>query len=102
LIEADISRYIEDVLLGLGGIECEVFVSDGEGRLWVSADPKNGVQLASPGKVIKDLPTDLIKQLSEQGKSFELEKDLDYIVKRFFVDPAGRGVVIFARLPKHD
>jgi serine/threonine protein kinase len=99
LVEADVSRSIEEVLLGLGGVECELSVSDGKGTLWASADPENGVRLATPGQVIDGLPPELVDRMGEQGKPFEVENDSAYIGKRFYVDPAGRGVVIFARLP---
>ena len=102
LIEADIRRFIEDVLLGLGGIECEVYLSDGEGKLWASADPRNGVRLATPGQVLSGLPSDIAKQMAEQGESFIVAKDQAYVGKRFYVDPTGRGIVIFARLLEND
>lgn len=102
LIEADIAGRIEEVMLGLGGVESEVFVADGKGELWVSADPENGVKMARPGQVIGDLPPELAERMGEQGRPFEIEQDYEFIGKRFFVDPAGRGVFIFARLPENE
>jgi serine/threonine protein kinase len=102
LIEADIAGRIEEVMLGLGGVECEVFVSDGHGELWVSADPKNGVKMAPPGQLIEELPPELVQHMGEQGKPFDIEQEYDFIGKRFYVDPAGRGVFIFARLPEDE
>ncbi|TWT84710.1 Serine/threonine-protein kinase PrkC [Planctomycetes bacterium CA13] len=103
LIESDIARQIEEILLGLGGVECEVYVADGEGgRLWASASPTAGVQLATSGQVISGLPSEIVEQMSEQGKLFETKKDNEYLCKRFYVDPAGRGVMIFARLPANE
>ncbi len=64
VIEADISGRIESVLNGLGGVDCDVFVSDGEGKLWASADPENGVRLATPGQPIENLPVQVSSQLS--------------------------------------
>ena len=49
LIETDIAARIEEVMRGLGGVESEVFVADGNGELWVSADPENGVKLRATG-----------------------------------------------------
>jgi hypothetical protein len=97
LIEANISHQIEDVLLGLGGVECEVFVSDGEGSLLASASA-NGVRVASPGQTIDGLPPEFLSRMGEQGKSFQIEQEFEYIGERFYVDPTGRGVAIFARL----
>lgn len=101
LIEADISNRVKEALLGLGGVECEVFVANGEGFLMVSASPQKGVQMAPPGKVIRDLPPEIVKLMSEPGP-FEAEKELEYIVKRFLVDPGEKGVLIFARLPEEE
>ncbi len=98
LIESDISRRIEEVLLGLGGVECEVFVSDGKGQVWASAAPDYGVRAGTPGETIDDLPPEFAKRLDEKGKPFEIQREHDYVGKRFYVDPSGRGVVIFARL----
>ncbi len=99
LIEADISHEIEDILLGLGGVECEVFVTDGDGgRLWASASPNFGVRVASAGQVIGGLPPELAERIAEPGKPFETEQEYEYVCKRFYVDPAGRGIMIFARL----
>jgi hypothetical protein len=97
LIESNISRQIEDVLLGLGGVECEVFVSDGEGGLLASASDR-GVQVAAPGQTIDGLPPELLSRMGEKGQSFQLEHEFEYIGKRFYVDPTGRGIAIFARL----
>ena len=97
LIEANISHQIEDVLLGLGGVECEVFVSDGEGGLLASASA-SGVRVASPGQTIDGLPPEFLSRMSEQGKSFQIDQEFEYIGERFYVDPTGRGVAIFARL----
>ena len=99
LIEADISRHIEEVLLGLGGVDSEVFVTDGSGQLWASVTPEDGVRIATPGQVIKGLPPDFEKQMAEPKKPFEIKQEYEYLGKRFYVDPSGRGVVIFARLP---
>ena len=97
LIEADVSNRIKEVMLGLGGVECDVFVANGEGRLWVSAGPEKGVQLAPKGQVLSDLPPEIVKLMSEPGP-FETEQELEYIGKRFLVDPGEKGVLIFARL----
>ena len=102
LIEADVSGRIEDVLLGLGGVECDVFVANGEGRLWASATLKDGVQLASKDQVIEDLPPEVQSLMDEQGIPFETEKELEYVGKRFLVDPGEKGILIFARLPVED
>ena len=98
LIEADISASIEEVLLGLG-VHCEVFVLDGQGQLWATAHPKDGVHVATPGQTIENLPDQVASQMTDKGKPFDIEHEYEYIAKRFFVDPDGRGVAIFARLP---
>lgn len=83
-------------------IQREIFVSDGEGQLWAAADPQHGVRLATPGEVINGLPADVAGQLSEQGRPFEVSQDYEYMAKRFYVDPSGRGVLIFAQLPNNE
>ena len=105
LIEADISRQVAEVLTGLGGVECEVYVSDGEGKLWGTTSPKNGVQTVASGEgvnylpqVIDGLPQELIDQMAIPGIPFEMKNEYKHIGKRFFFDPDGRGVLIFARL----
>ena len=105
LIEADISRQVAEVLTGLGGVECEVYVSDGEGKLWGTTSPKNGVQAVASGEgvnylpqVIDGLPQELIDQMAIPGIPFEMKNEYKHIGKRFFFDPDGRGVLIFARL----
>ena len=99
LIEADISRQVEDVLLGLGGVECEVYVSDGEGKLWGTASRRQGVQKAAAGQAVPGMPKELVDQMGKPGTPFEIRKDYKHIGKRFYVDPEGKGVMIFARLP---
>ncbi len=89
-------------MLGLGGVDSEVYVCDGEGELWVSATQEDGVKMASPGQGIHDLPPELVERMNDQKKSFEVEREYEFIGKRFFVDPAGRGVFIFARLPQNE
>ena len=98
LIEADISRQIEEVLLSLGSVDCDVFVADGEGNLWASANPNNGVVMATGSQSIGELPPEFVEKMSEPRKSFEMEKDGEYVGKRMYVDPDGRGIMIFAQL----
>lgn len=102
VIEADISNRIKEVLLGLGAVECELFVADGDGQLWVSADPKHGVRAALPGQSIPGLPEKVAARFAEKAKPFELRVKDQYVAERFYVDPAGRGVTIFARIPEED
>jgi len=102
VIEADVSKRIMEVLLGLGAVDCEIFVADGLGQLWVSADPKRGVQLADRGQLIPDLPQAVVQQMNRQGESFQLRLEDSYVAQRFYVDPTGRGVMILARLPENE
>lgn len=102
VIEADISKRIMEVLLGLGAVDCEIFVADGLGQPWVSANPVHGVRLAKQGRMIPDLPSPVVEQMSKQGEPFELRHKDHYVAQRFYVDPTGRGVMIFARLPEDD
>ena len=101
LIELDVSGRIEEVLIELGGVDCEVFVSDGSGNLWASVDSKNGVRTAVAGQVIDELPAQVTSRLEQPGTPFEFQQD-ESIAKRFYVDPTGRGVLIFARLRDND
>lgn len=98
VIETDVSKRVMEVLLGLGAVECEMFVADGLGQLWVSADPKQGVRMAEPGQTIPDLPAEVADKLKKEGEPFELRLADEYIAQRLYIDPTGRGVTIFARL----
>jgi serine/threonine protein kinase len=98
LIESDISHQIEEVLLGLGGVDCDVFVSDGNGELWASASPEDGVRVATPGQIADGLPPELATRMSAQREPLEITQEYEFILKRFYFDPTGRGIAIFARL----
>ena len=98
LIETDIARQIEEILLELGGVDCQIFVADGDGGLWASASPEDGVQVANPGQVINSLPPEFASQLNEKGTPLEIRHEYEFIGKRFYVDPTGHGITIFSRL----
>jgi serine/threonine protein kinase len=98
VIEADVSKRVLEVLLGLGAVEGDIFVADGLGRLWASADPERGVRMATPGQTIPELPEEVATRLSKKGEPFQLRREDDYVAQRFYVDPTGNGVLIFARL----
>ena len=100
VIETDVLKQITDVLLGLGTVDSEIFVADGLGQLWISADPRRGVQLASSRETIPNLPQPVVEQMANQGKAFVLRSQDHYIAERFYIDPTGKGVTIFARLPE--
>jgi len=102
VIETDVAKRIMEVLLGLGTVDCEIFVADGLGQLWVSADPVRGVQLARDGENIPDLPATVESKMAEANEPFDLRSDDEFVAQRFYVDPTGRGVTIFARLPRDD
>lgn len=99
LIEADIARYIEDVLLGLGYVECEVNVAEGDGQLRAAVDRVNGVRIVGPNETIDNLPKEVVYELESMQNAFQLEEDGSYIAKRFYIDPDSKGLFIFARLP---
>ena len=102
VIETDVSNSIMDVLLGLGTVDSEIYITDGLGQLWVSADPVRGVQMASGGQTIPNLPEQVAGRMANKGEPFELRRQDQYVAKRFYVDPTGRGITIFARLPEDD
>ncbi len=102
VIETDVSKQIADVLLGLGAVDSEIFVADGLGQLWMSADQVRGVQLASGADIIPDLPQPIAEAMAKQGNPFELRIQDQYVAERFYIDPTGKGVTIFARLPVDD
>ena len=45
------------------------------------------------------MPQELVDQMEKTGVSFEIKKEYKHLGKRFYVDPEGKGVMIFARLP---
>jgi hypothetical protein len=98
VVEADVSERVMEVLTGLGTVDCEIYVADGLGHLWGSANPTSGVHIAEPGQTIPNLPNDVSEQLGKKGAPFNLRGENRYIAQRFYVDPTGRGLMIFARL----
>jgi hypothetical protein len=66
--------------------------------MWGSVSPRAGVRIADPGQKIPDLPKEVVEQLDKKGVPFELRGENTYVAQRFYVDPTGRGVMIFARL----
>jgi hypothetical protein len=98
VIEADVLKRVMEVLTGLGEVDCEIFVADGVGQMWGSAKPQVGVQIADHGQTIPDLPKEVSEQLGKKGAPFQLRGESSYLAQRFYVDPNGRGVLIFARL----
>ncbi len=97
-IEADVSKGIRDAITGLGPIEFEMYIADGRGQVMAVAHPDQPVEIAPANQVIPNLPADVAERLETQGDAFELQKEDDYIARRFYVDPTGRGILIFARL----
>jgi hypothetical protein len=102
VIEADVSKRVMEVLTGLGGVDCEIYVADGLGHMWGSANPTDGVHIADSGQTIPDLPKDVVEQLGKKGAPFLLRGKNSYLAQRFYVDPTSRGVLIFARLNKNE
>ncbi|WP_161604516.1 serine/threonine-protein kinase [Roseiconus nitratireducens] len=98
VIEADISTRVQEVLAGLGTLEYELFVADGEGQVWAMADPERGVRMAASAQKIPDLPEAVAEKLMGKPQPFELHVEDQYIARRFYVDPTGRGVLLFGRL----
>lgn len=98
VIEADISTRIKEVMLGLGSVECEIFIADGLGRLWVSTNPVTGVREASGEQTIPDLPEAVASAMAKKGEPFTLSLKNQYMAERRYFDPEGRGITIFARL----
>ena len=100
VIETDLSSRIMQVMLGLGAVDCEIFVADGLGSLWVSADAAAGVNLVMGEQTILDLPEAVVNAIAKKGEPFRISCENEYVAERFYVDPEGRGVTIFARLPR--
>lgn len=102
VIEVDISKQIMEIMLGQGAIDSEIFIADGSGDLWLSADPTRGVRVATQEELIPGLPEAVADKLSNEGEPFELRRTNEYLAERFYFDPNGRGVTILARLPTDD
>ena len=102
VVEADVLKRVMEVLTGLGAVDCEIYVADGLGQMWGSANPTAGVHIAEPGQSIPDLPNEVSAQLEKKGAPFQLRGEKRYIAQRFYVDATGRGVLIFARLTESD
>ncbi|TWT36346.1 Serine/threonine-protein kinase PknD [Posidoniimonas corsicana] len=100
VIETDVAKQVADAVLGLGAIDCEIFVADGEGQLLVSADADRGVRVAREGESIPDLPAAVQQEMAQEHEPFDLRRDGEFVAQRFYVDPTGRGLMIFGRLPE--
>jgi serine/threonine protein kinase len=98
VIETDIGRRVQNVLSGLRTVNCSLYVGDGEGHLWAWAEPQGGVRMADGKMMIPNLPAEVAERLDQQGMPFQLREEGEYIAERFYVDPTGRGVIIFARM----
>ena len=90
------------MLLSQGTFEGEIYIADGEGQLLVMADPSKGAYLAGQVDHIPNLPPEVEAKLSAPKEPFELLSQDEYIARRLYVDPNGRGVLIFARLLDDD
>ena len=102
VIEADISQRILQVLQGVGTVDGELYVGDGQGHLWASANMESGARIAKTGQMIPDLPQEVVALLDKEGEPFDVRETGQYIVQRYYVDPTGRGVIIFARMSADD
>lgn len=102
LIEADIMKQVIEVLTALGAIDYELFIADGLGKVWAVADPTKGIQMAVGNLEITDLPSEVAEHFSQEGVPFQLQRTNEYIARRFYVDPDGRGIFIFARMQSEE
>jgi serine/threonine protein kinase len=98
VVEIDMSRRIENLLRGLRTTENEVFVGDGTGQLWAWVEPREGVHVARAAQQIPKLPPEVVERLGNAGEAFQIIEEGEYIAQRFYVDPTGRGAMIFARM----
>jgi serine/threonine protein kinase len=98
VVEIDMSRRIENLLRGLRTTQNEVFVGDGSGQLWAWVEPREGVHVARAAQEIPNLPPEVVERLSKEGEAFQIIEDGEFIAQRFYVDPTGRGAMIFARM----
>lgn len=98
VIEADVLKRATEVLTELGTVHSEIYVADGTGQMWACTKPESGVQIAHSGETIPELPKEVIERLSKSGDPFRILRERHYVAQRFYVDPTGRGVMIFARM----
>jgi len=97
-IELNLAERIRHVIEEQGTFDGEFFVADGDGQLMVSAIRDEPPQVYSETETIPNLPDEVQNRMSKAKQSFEVSKEDEYIAQRLFVDPNGRGVLIFARL----
>jgi serine/threonine protein kinase len=98
LVEVDLSKRVTDVITGLGSLSYELFVADGLGQILAVSDIEQGVDLSIAGQEIPELPAEIAEQIGKPGESFQLQREDDFIASRFYIDPTGSGLLIFARL----
>ena len=92
VIEADISRRIMEVLLGLGTVECEIFVADGQGHLWASTDPIHGARMADPGQSIPDLPEQVVERMGNRARRSSSVGTTSMLPSDFTLTRQARGI----------
>jgi len=97
-IEADMSKRIENLLRGLRATNSEIFVGNGTGQLWASVGPKTGIHVARGDELFPELPAAVAERVKQAGQPFQIVEDGEYIAQRFYVDPTGRGAMVFARM----
>ncbi len=99
VIETQVTALLEQVLAGLGRVDCDLYIADGEGQLWASAMREHGVRVAAPGETIPDLPAIVESSLASSNGPLDLQQAEEFIARRFYI-ASSRGVLIFARLPR--
>jgi hypothetical protein len=97
-IEADMSKRIENLLRGLRATNSEIFVGNGMGQLWASVGPKTGIHVAQGDESFPELPATVAERVKQPGRPFQIVEEGEYIAQRFYVDPTGRGAMVFARM----
>lgn len=98
VIESDVSGRVSEVLAGLGAVKYQLYLADGRGKVWATDTPTGGVRLVTVPETIPELPEEVAQLLEQPQYPFELANEDEYIARRFYVDPAGHGLFIFARL----
>lgn len=97
-IEADMSKRLENLLRGLRTTNSEIFVGNGMGQLWASVGPKTGITVARGEETFPELPAAVAARVKQPGQPFQIVEDGEFIAQRFYVDPTGRGAMVFARM----
>ena len=102
MIETDMNAMLAESLAGLGEVVGEVYVADGQGRVWIDVRPRQPPTPAADGTLLAEVCPEAKKLVETDRDQFRDTDGTSYFGQRFREQPRSRGVILFARLPKSE